>query len=162
MSDIRIELFQGNYNTRDSLYYVFNYIYKKEYVGGYGFYSDNFQGINYQLQESIDSSSYTNDRTVWHFIISFKRASSKEELLVLANRIAFLFAPSYQIIYGLDTESTNMHLHFGVNAFSYHPDIPTLSKDTLTRYINSIEYILLQNYPQQSITKQLRKKGKHV
>ena len=160
MSDIRIETIDGSYDNEEAYNNVIGYITNKSYFYGYGFYCHPDISIIKQFKLSRDCSNHTNEQMVWHFYITFSERWKHGDLLILANQIALLFSPNYQIIYGLDTEERNPHLHFGVNAFSYHPDVPILSTELMHNCLINLQNLLEQWYPHRTVTLQFQgKKG---
>ena len=162
MSDIRIEVFKGDYENENAYENVLDYIGEKTYLGGYGFTPNESCSIIQQFQLSEDYSTYRgpDPRKIWHFGITFLRPQNHTELLCLAEQISLVFFADYQVLYGLDTEKHGPHLHFGVNAFSYHPDTPILTKEKMRDYLITIQSIIFSQYPGQTVTLQFqRKKG---
>lgn len=162
MSDIRIEMFKGDYNNDDAYEGVLYYIGGKTYLGGYGFTFNESLSIIQQFHLSEDSSMHRkpDSRKIWHFGITFLHHHNHTELLQLAAQIALAFSADYQVFYGLDTKGHSSHLHFGVNAFSYHPDTPVLTDEKMRNYIISIQNLLFFRYPGRTITLQYQgKKG---
>lgn len=160
MSDIRIETSDGSYGNEDVYNNVIGYISNKTYWGGYGFYCSPDISVIEQFKASEAYSDHTNDQKIWHFWITFSRRWSENELLNLADHIAQLFSSEYQIIYGVDMEERNPHLHFGINAFSYHPDHPVLTPEFMHSCLENLQNILRRWYPCETVTLQFRgKKG---
>lgn len=160
MSDIRIEVFKGDYSNEDAYELVLHYIGGKTYLGGYGFLLNESFPIIQQFQLSEDSSKYCNpdSRKIWHFGITFLCPHDHTELLQLGVQIALEFCADYQVLYGLDTEGHGPHLHLGVNAFSYHPDTPVLTTEKMRAHIVSIQRFLSSQYPGKTVTLQFQKK----
>lgn len=162
MSDIRIEVFKGDYNNDDAYEGVLYYIGGKTYLGGYGFTFNESLSIIQQFHLSEDSSMHRkpDSRKIWHFGITFLCPPNCTELLQLAEQIALEFCTDYQILYGVDTDGHGTHLHFGANAFSYHPDSPILSEEKMRSYMTTIQNYLFLRYPRRTITLQFQgKKG---
>lgn len=104
-----------------------------------------------QFKISEINSNFTSSRKMWHFIITFQTVWKDISLLEIAVQTAQLFASEYQILFALDLKGTP-HLHFGVNAFSYHPDSPILSKEILDGYLKNIQEQLYRQYPNMTVT----------
>lgn len=165
MSDIRIEFPNGSYNNEDAYNRVIGYISNKEYIGGYGFHCDESLPIIEQFRLSEIYSSYDNPQKIWHFWITFSSSLDHTYLLNMAVGIAGIFSQEFQVIFGLDTQDKNKkrcrpHLHFGINAFSYYPDIPPLTKDKMMVYIEEISDLLRRNYSK-NITLQFQNKKEY-
>ena len=132
MSDIRIEVFNGSYDNDDVYKNLLGYISNKLYCNGYGFNYDPSLSIIDQFRLSEEYSEYQNDQKMWHFIITFSSNLNHKYLLNMAVEVSSKFAANYQIMFGLDAEIINgkyrPHLHFSVNAFSYHPKTQPLTK----------------------------------
>lgn len=118
-----IKIFPGDYSNLDAYNRITDYILQKPYVGGYGFTLPLTKStVIKQLEASNLASTYNGDRFVWHFIISIPRIKKHSTLLLLAEKIATLFTRDYQILYALDLDPGHYHLHFAINAYSYHPN----------------------------------------
>ena len=158
MSDIRIEALPGEYSNDDAYEKVLGYISNKSYIGGFGFTCNPDISIIQQFQLSQDYSHYSAERKMWHFIITFSTSWTHQSLLQLASDVPKGFAWNYQIMFGLDTEG-RPHLHFGVNAFSYHPDSPVLSEELMHNYLKQLQDYLQNHYPTMTVTLQFLGKG---
>ena len=130
MSNVRLKVFPGTYANEQSYENVINYITAKALWGGYGFFPYNPQDIIVAFEKSRDYSLQSEERQLWHFTITFSQKLDMHYLYQLANEIAFEFANNYQIVFAVDTAGCP-HLHFAVNAFSYHPNTCTLSPDMM-------------------------------
>ncbi len=130
MSDVRLKVFPGTYDNEMAYENVINYVTAKAIWGGYGFFPYNPINIVTAFEKSRYYSSQSGERQLWHFTITFSQKLNMHYLYQLANEIAFEFANDYQIVFAVDTEGCP-HLHFAVNAFSYHPHIRTLSSDMM-------------------------------
>lgn len=157
MSDIQITVMEGEYDNVDAYNRVLGYIGQKTYLGGYGFRCIPELSIIEQFKMSETFSNYSSLRKIWHFAITFQDVWPVTTLLQIAVQTAELFSPDYQVLYALDTERTP-HLHFGINAFSYHPDSPVLSKEIMDNYLNHLHNLLSGQYPNMTVT--LLYKGK--
>lgn len=151
MSDIQIIVMEGNYENYDAYNCLLGYISQKAYLGGYGFLCTPDSTIVEQFKISEINSNFTSSRKMWHFIITFQTVWKDISLLEIAVQTAQLFASEYQILFALDLKGTP-HLHFGVNAFSYHPDSPILSKEILDGYLKNIQEQLYRQYPNMTAT----------
>jgi len=160
MSKIRIEVFNGNYDNTDVYNRVLGYISNKTYIGGYGFNYDPQVPIIKQFQLSEQYSNHSSAQKMWHFIITFSDKWNHNELLWIAVQVACLFSSEYQILYGLDTDKGNPHLHFGVNVFSFYPDTPILSREKMYDYLLRIQSFLKKQYAGRTVTLQFQ--GKKV
>ena len=180
MSDIRIEVFNGDYSNDDVYERVLGYIAQKEFVSGYGFTCNQDLSIIEQFKLSECYSSQKNPPKIWHFCITFARHQDFNWLLPMAVWIAKYFSPGYQVLYGLDMErgghsysptgtyhypsksskDNAPHLHFGVNAFSYHPEASVLTAEIMQDCMKHIQGKLSAMYPNMTVTLQFQgKKG---
>jgi len=161
MSDIRIEAFSGDYSNDNAYENVLGYISQKTYIGGFGFTCNPDISIIRQFQLSEENSLYasSNPRKMWHLIITFSTSWNHLPLLQLAIAVANGFASDYQIMFGLDTDQGRPHLHFGVNAFSYHPDHSVLSETKMHNYLIQLQEYLKKCYPNMTVTLQFLGKG---
>lgn len=158
MSTIRIEVLSGDYENDDVYENVLNYITNKNYIGGYGFTYDESCSITEQFHLSEVYSHQSQAQKMWHFVITFTDYRKSNELLWLAEHVASQFSTEYQILYGLDTVGHSPHLHFGVNAFSYIPGSPVLSREWMHCCMVYIHKLLTNLYPLQSVTLQFQGK----
>ena len=94
-------------------------------------------------------SSQEEDQNIWHFCISSRFFSSNKYFsLGLANQIAQIFKDHFQIMYAYDGKKTNHpHIHFAVNAYSYYPTVPALTKARFTSYLEKVKLLLRNEYP---------------
>lgn len=163
MSDIRIEVLSGAYDNDDVYERVMGYVSGKLYVNRYGFHYDKSLSIIEQFRLSEEYSEYQNGQKMWHFIITFSSNLEHTCLLDMAMEVSLKFAADYQIMFGLDTEISNgryrPHLHFSVNAFSYHPQTQPLTKERMKVYIEEIKNFLSSRYAWEVTLQFLGKKG---
>ena len=159
MSDIRIEALPGAYVNEDAYDRVLYYIANKSYIGGFGFSCNAELSIinQFRLSEEYSAAYIPDSRKIWHFILTFGTYHKPASLLPLAVNIARAFAPEYQILFGVDTG--NPHLHFGVNAYSYHPDHPVLSEEKMQDYLILLQSYLQNHNPDSTVTLQFLGKG---
>lgn len=164
MSDIRIEVFSGDYSNDDVYANVLAYLSEKAYWGGFGFSPNLSICITEQFQLCEYYSNADNPQKLWHFCITFARSREHNALLQMAVWIASTFASNYQIIYALDLERNGKtdipHLHFCVNAFSYHPDYVPLFKELMKQHMEWIQQNLFAQYSPYSVTLQFQGKKK--
>ena len=69
-------------------------------------------------------------QNIWHFCISSRFSQAINiSLWDLQIKIAQIFKDHFQIMYAYDGKKTNHpHIHFAVNAYSYYPTVPALTK----------------------------------
>lgn len=151
MSSIRVEIFNGLYDNDTVYRNVLTYISKKYATGGYGYYPYDIDSIIRDFELSKEFSLQTSSRNLWHFCVSFStdfnHKINDQILLTIANNIAIKFCQDYQIYYALDKGTDNLHLHFAVNAYSYHPATEILSSDKMQIYLLKILSYLHSLYP---------------
>lgn len=162
MSDIRIEVLSGDYSNNDVYVNVLNYLSRKAYLGGYGF-SPNFSiCITEQFQLCEYFSNANSQQKLWHFCVTFAQSWNHTALLEMAVWIASTFSNEYQIMYALDLERGGKpdipHLHFCVNAFSYHPNSTPLSKEEMQWRMEWIQQELSTKCSPCSVTLQFQGK----
>lgn len=151
MSQIIIKVIPGNYENENVYENVLLYIANKTYIGGYGFSCNNSLSIASQFRLSETNSEKISSQKIWHFVITFSECWKHIELIQLATYVASIFAPQYQVFYGVDLIGHSPHLHFAVNAFSYHPESPVLSKDLLYNSMTHIHRTVCKLYPFKSV-----------
>lgn len=164
MSDIRIEVYRGDYSNDDVYQNVLGYLANKAYLGGYGFSPNLPMTITEQFQLSEQYSQIKQDQKIWHFGITFSYRWKHTDLLKLADDVSLFFSQSFQIMYALDlkrdTGENVPHLHFAVNAFSYHPDFPPLSREYMKVCMPKVQNYLCNKFDPLSVTLQFQGKGK--
>ena len=144
--DIRIEVPIGDYDTDDAYNNVLGYVSKKACIGGCGFSCNPELSVIEQFRLSETCSQFYQPQKIWHFFITFSQKWDYNQLLKMAVSIADDFSPWHQVLFGLDEKGRNPHLHFAVNAYSYHPDYPVLSEETMKGYMKKIQNFLAFNY----------------
>lgn len=130
MSSIRLQIINGTYDNNSAYANVLTYISKKHLTGGYGYYPLDINSVIFDFEQSKCCSQFESPRNLWHFILTFSPEYNHLPdyfFMGLANQIAFVFCRDYQVYYGLDKDTDNPHIHFAVNAYSYHPDTELLS-----------------------------------
>lgn len=164
MSDIRIEVYPGDYGNAEVYQKVLGYISDKAYFGGFGFSPNLSLSIIEQFQLSEQYSKIDSQQKLWHFCITFSKAWNHTTLLKMAVWISSIFATEYQVMYALDLKRnekpTVPHLHFCVNAFSYHPNSVPLSKELLKQHMEMVQQELSTQYYPYSVTLQFQRKSK--
>lgn len=160
MSNIRIEVFSGDYTNYDVYQNLINYIGQKYRVGCYGFWGQTVLDCAKQFENCRLLSNQSPEQDIWHFEISFENITDTEKLFRIACQIADFFKDHYQIIFAVDNKGAKFHLHFGVNAYSYYPDYPALTKTRMLEQMNVIQNQLNLQYPNKSITLQFQNKQK--
>lgn len=159
MFNIRIEVFPGSYDNSDAYENVINYIYKKGNIRGYGACGNTVTDYIDSFRSSEEVSTQNASRYIWHFIISFKGFHNEKEIINLAYQISRIFRNQYQIVFALDPKGTKLHVHFGVNAYSYIPDHPPLDEsDTMLSYMHEIRRLIRNKYPNISVPIQFQNK----
>ena len=138
----------GDYANTDAYECVLTYVSKKDYVGGYAIplppTRDNLITAFYKAEKA---SNYQNSRYIWHFVISLPEKVDYKKMLHMSDHIAMQMAYQYQVVYALDLQKSHPHIHFAVNAYSYHPDQPLLSEDLFEKYIAIARDILQNTFP---------------
>ncbi len=152
MSDIQIIRFDGDYNDEDTYCRVLGYIAQKKYVGGFGFSCVPNLPVAEWFRLSEIHSSYSNPEKIHHFVITFRKEWSSQSLISMAIWICYMFHEKYQSLWGADYSQGTPHLHFGINAFSYHPDIPPLRKAELDDFLKNLQKTIQQHYPDKTVT----------
>ena len=66
---------------------------------------------------------------------------------------------SYQILFGLDTDGRRPHLLFGINAFSYNPNVPVLDAIKMKSCMLAVQDQLQKVYFPMRVTLQFQGKG---
>lgn len=159
---IRIEVHAGDYDTDNAYNNVLGYISNKTYIGGYGFSCNPGPSVIEQFRLSETCSHFSQPQKIWHFFITFSQRWNHNDLLQTAVSVADSYFPGYQVLFGLDEEGMNLHLHFGVNAYSYHPDRPVLSAEKMEFYIKELQQSLSWDYSCDVALQFQEKRCRHV
>ena len=143
-----ITKFAGSYSNPDVFEHVLTYVSKKNYIGGCAlFYPLTRDSVIKQYYMAEENSLYNTEHRIWHFSVSVSNVRSHRRLILLAEKIATLFASQYQVYYSLELKPGKYHLHFAVNAFSYHPEVQPLTEPIFDQYLEAIRVVLLQEFP---------------
>lgn len=165
MSKFRIEIVDKRYDNEDAYQKAIHYITKPgAFTGACGVYPPDEDTAIAQFNASQEYSQVQSpdEHYLWHFYISSKYFKNAAELLQVASSIALIFSDRYQVYYGVHTDTDHIHIHFAVNAYSYHPYVPTLTIYTLIDYLHKVKSYLCQIYSTKSIEIQLGKEGPYV
>lgn len=160
MLSIRLKVFPGSYNNCDVYEKVLTYISLKSCHGGYGFFPYDIDSIIRDFQLSEKYSVQKSDQKMWHFIISFSEKLPDVFALMLADKTAKIFYKEYQVYYGLDKETSHLHIHFAVNAYSYHPEKVILNRDAMFNYSKIILNEFKNVFPETQTILSFQKEGK--
>lgn len=164
MSKIRIEVISGIYDNSDAYEEVINYIAKPRALTGVSAIDSHkpetvINGFTESREQSLSDSD--DNRNLWHIYISSKSFKNKYKLLEIASNMAFLFN-NYQVYYGVHSDTKQLHIHFAINAYSYHPTFPTLNQSALINYLHKIRNYLSLVFSTTSIEIQFGKDGPYV
>lgn len=152
MSDLQIINFERNYDNEDAYNRVLGYIAQKKYIGGFGFSCMPEISVVEWFRLSEFYSNYPCSRKIWHFAITFQKEWDSCSLISMAVWVCGIFREKYQSLWGVDYSQGTPHLHFAINAFSYHPDIPPLSEMEMHRWLGDLKGHLQQLYPNKTIS----------
>lgn len=143
-----IKIPSGTYTNSDVYERVLTYVVKKNYIGGYllqfPFTRDSI--INQFYSCEINSIHFVEPK-IRHFVVSVSNIRSHNTLLLLAEQIASVFCPHYQVLYSLDLKTGHYHLHFAVNNYHFHPSGEPLSDFLFQQYLTQISDILYRHFP---------------
>ena len=107
-----------SYNGEEALENVVNYALRSGYCGGLAVDPEH---AVFQMQLVKQLWSKTDGRQVRHIILSF----SKHEVLDYCDAMKYgyqvcqYFGGQFQIVFGLHTDTTHVHLHFALNTVSF-------------------------------------------
>ena len=154
MSSIRLQIFPGTYDNDSAYEYVLTYIHAKYLTGGYGYYPLDIESIIHDFEKSKSHSSYKQERNIWHFAITFSPEYNHYPdffFMNLAHQVALIYCKNYQIYYSLDKDTDNPHIHFAVNAYSYHPQVEPLSNQKMEQLFHYTHSILNHIFPKTKV-----------
>lgn len=114
-----ILLIQNTYPDRSALRNVINYVLKSDIVEGYAV--DPYDA--FRQMTLIKSVFHKQDgEQLIHFVITFSNLEmyrlTLDEVLALGFQVGNLFQ-EYQMLYGIHTETTHVHLHIIMNPVSF-------------------------------------------
>ncbi len=119
---------------------------KVRFYGGRNFLIDSVQGIIDQFYAV--RLVYHKGETIQgrHFVLSFSEEYDRVTALqanYIAQRICYDIGDEYQIIYAVHEDSTNLHVHFFINATSlYNGKMLNFGKQTVREIQNITKLIL--------------------
>lgn len=155
MSSIRLQIFPGTYENDSAYEYVLTYVYNKYSTGGYGYYPFDIKSIIHDFEQSKQDSYYKQDRNIWHFAITFSPDYNHCPdffFMSLAQQVALIYCNDYQVYYGLDKDTDNPHIHFAVNAYSYHPQAEPLSDSKMEQLLHYAHSKITHLFPKTKVT----------
>lgn len=89
------------------------------YYGGRGVSKNPWKAA----ENMIKIQKYFNkdkQRRIYHFVVSFsEKIEDVNCIKLVAENLAEIFWEKYQVYYGVHEDTTNLHIHFAVNAVSY-------------------------------------------
>lgn len=141
-------IYKKNCYTNDDAYErVITYC-QKDLIGGYLLELPlTRDSVINQFQACENNSIYYIDSKLWHFVISISDLNNSRILQSLADQIAALFCPNYQVIYGIDLDPNHYHIHFVVNAYGYTSKVPPLDLEGFEHYTHLIAILLKEKFP---------------
>ena len=165
MSNIRIEIVPGSFTNENAYENLINYISKpKAIIGGCGIYPFTSEAaINqFYLTKLYSLVSSPDERYLWHFFVSFENAVDLQFLRIIATSICISFSDNYQSFFGIHLDTDHQHIHFAINAYSFHPYAEKLTEPLLQEYMQNIISYLSNQFNTSNITLQFGRKIPHV
>ena len=111
------------YKTKVALYNVLAYIVENsESLGGCGISisSTNIIYCEFEAIKRIWMKPEEGKRQVKHFYVSFGRKEiGYKMVLQIAWTIAEYYGKRYQVLYGIHTDTANLHIHYAINTVSF-------------------------------------------
>ena len=117
-----VEFFDGYYPTVCDIENVIRYVWRMAYCAPYG-----AVGI-YPLTCEKACNAYvfvqewyrkTDGRRVMHMMVSFPRKTVITEVESYAKKMVTEIGKRYQLVWGLHTDTPNLHIHLAINAVSF-------------------------------------------
>lgn len=112
-----------SYKTKESLYNVLQYIVREsESLGGCGISILSTDSIYYEFEnvKKIWGKEADGKRQVKHFWVTFGRKEINYKMLLqIAWTIAEYYGKRYQVLYGVHTNTDNLHIHYAINTVSF-------------------------------------------
>ena len=141
--------YANNYSIRNLLNYITYEKDKKHFVLHYGTrgLSKKIDKAAEQIIRSQRLIKKNKNRRMYQIVITFPHCVRNIDFVnEVADRIADYFYQDYLVVYGVHTDTDNLHIHFAINAVSYvtglkyHRSKKELEaeKDALLDIINNI------------------------
>ena len=110
--------FFDNHAYQDAVHYIFNPD-KASYIGGTGVSSMSTAAE--EMQKTAVNFGKDCGKRLRHSVLSFdeKEHISPEQAKEFADKIIQHYAPEYQILYSVHTNTDNPHIHFVMNQISF-------------------------------------------
>lgn len=122
MDGVVVKVIDERYSTNEDIKRLICYIWRMETVApwsGQRVYPLTVEGVFDAFLRVQNWFRKLDGRRVMHVIISFPAKSDIIMVEKNARCIAESIGAAYQCIWGVHTDTSNLHIHFGINAVSY-------------------------------------------
>ena len=148
----------GKYSKKKDIRQLLEYIVTDKSTGKYIRYWD-CRGLVRNIKESVEIINAIqkymgkdNGRRMYHFVISFPEDIDDINFVcIAADAIADYIGQEYQLIYGIHTDTNNLHIHVAINSVSYRTGLKWhKNKNEFARWrkniLNIVEKVLNDFY----------------
>ena len=121
------KMIDESYKEMEALENLINYAVKEEHCkegvyGAQGLLKRNPEEMLQQMYDTKHAFHKTGGRQAKHFILSFSKEEEEfiglDEALAIGYTVAGYF-PKWQIVFGVHTNTDNLHIHFVMNTVSF-------------------------------------------
>ncbi len=124
MAAFEIEIPEGDYENKDAVQRVINYICrldKPEQVGGMGVYPLYIKEMAEQFHRVKQIYHKEKGKQVFHIIISFDRSLSftVDEVMRMGYKIAEYWGYDRQVMFAVHDDTQNIHIHVAINTVAF-------------------------------------------
>lgn len=126
MEKIAIKRMPHTYDSNKAIRNLLNYIVREKssgecvkYWGTRGLLKDIKSAVKtIEIMQKYLKKDF--GRRIHHFVISFPAEIKEEQVVyIIAEAIADYLGAEYQLLYGVHTNTNNLHIHIAMNAVSY-------------------------------------------
>jgi hypothetical protein len=142
LNNLKLIICNGNYINDDAISNAINYIYrlnsnKNLPIYCYGIPNMSYENIvaNYEYVRTLKDREISEQK-LFHIVLSFPTSVPTLSYYKLADSLARLFSPKYQICYSCHTDTNNLHYHYIISATSYLRNGTALCTDSLMQYLH--------------------------
>ena len=124
MEAIKVKIVDGAYENFDAVEKTINYAFRfgdMQLVGGLGVVLTNADDIAEQFHVIKRVYSKTTGKQVVHIVFSVDRGTflRTEHVKKLGYLLAGYFGKERQVVFGVHTDTTNLHIHMIINTVAY-------------------------------------------
>lgn len=117
-----VDFFDGYYPTVYDIENVIRYVWRMAYCapwGAVGVYPLTYDKVREAYLFVQDWFGKTEGRRVMHMMVSFPKKTDIIEVESYAKKMVMEIGKRYQLVWGVHTDTSNLHIHLAINAVSY-------------------------------------------